>query len=618
MKKRLSVFLLALVMLLQLLPAGVMASDEIEIIDPSNEDPMYWEYYEEETQAPILYAEGDEGDEGGEEEVKDTRVTFDDFSTRALQEGETLCRGVDVSYYQKNIDWVAAANDGVEFAIIRGGYRGYGTTGKLVQDAKFADYMRGALEAGIEVGIYVYSQATTVDEAKEEAQFLIDMAKDYDVTLPLVLDFEFASVKNSETGAYETGGRLWNAYKNGDLDKDSAAVLCQAFVDTVEAAGYDGMVYVNPDMAKNYVDATKFSRVWLAHYTGTKEEYRDEETGKFPASYYEGDYEFWQCASKGKVDGISGNVDINFWFRPQPPREPFTDVSTADWFYEHVVYAYENNLTAGTSATTFSPETNTSRGQLVAMLYRMAGKPEGAEEAPFTDLVYDYYKPAVYWAYRNGIVYGRSDTEFDPEADVTREELVAILFRYWKKATGAEGYTGSETSLDKFSDASSVAAYAKNAMIWAVENGIVAGKGENSLAPGDNATRAEIVAILHRYIVMVETREADLQEKLLGMTLDDSILLGLEGTEEELWALIKSVLEKTANDVEPDEDVASAANAMYIYFLANQDQADLFLTADTWTLSADISGKFYLKATWSETQETKTLVFDGETVKPVE
>jgi len=332
MKKRLPLILLVLVLLLQLLPAGVMASDTDVLAELAMDDPMYAKYAEMIEEAPVLFAEETSSqDEEGEEKPKDTRVTFADFSTRALKDGETLHTGVDVSYYQGKIDWVKAKADGVEFAIIRGGYRGWGEKGNLKEDPYFDTYMKAAIEAGVEVGVYIYSQATNVKEAQEEAQFLLDMVGDYEITLPLVLDFEFAS-----NGV----GRLWQAYKDKKLDKTSAAELCQAFCDTVEAAGYKGMVYVNPDMAKNYLDVTNLDCIWLAHYTGTKEEYRDEETGKFPASYYKGDYEFWQCASKGKVDGIAGNVDINFWFKPQPPREPFKDVVSTDWFYEDVIYVY--------------------------------------------------------------------------------------------------------------------------------------------------------------------------------------------------------------------------------------------------------------------------------------
>lgn len=607
MKKRLSVFLLVFVLLLQLLPAGVMASDEIGIMDPMYDDPMYARYAEEVTEeAPVLFAEEGSEEETQSEAQKDTRVTFDDFSTRALQDGETLHKGVDVSYYQGTIDWVAAKADGVEFAIIRGGYRGWGDAGNLKEDPYFDTYMRNALEAGVEVGVYIYSQATTVKEAQEEAQFLIDMVKDYDITLPLVLDFEFAS-----NGV----GRLWQAYKDGKLDKTSAAQVCQAFCDTVEAAGYDSMVYVNPDMAKNYLDVTNLERIWLAHYTGTDEKYRDEETGKFPASYYAGEYEFWQCASKGKVAGISGNVDINFWFRPQPPREPFKDVVSTDWFYEDVVYAYENKITEGVTNTSFAPNSNTTRGQLVTMLYRMVGEPEVTGESSFTDLTAEYYKDAVLWAYQNGIVNGRSDTEFDPDSDVTRQELATILYRYATGLSGADQTDAAEEdALAAFTDTDKVASYAKAPIIWAVEHGIINGMTETTLEPTGNATRAQIVAVIHRYMVLLQEQDTALQEKILGMTFDDSILLGLEGTEEALRTLMQGVLEGTVMDKETDDVVAGVANGMYIFLQENFLLAEEFLTADTWTLSADIKANYYLTAAWGEGETTQSLKYDGENV----
>ena len=626
MKKRLPLFLLIFVLLLQLLPAGVMASDTDVLAELAMDDPLYAKYVEMTEEAPVLMA-GETSEQSDDETPKDTRVTFADFSTRALKDGETLHTGVDVSYYQGKIDWGKAKADGVEFAIIRGGYRGWGEKGNLKEDPYFDTYMKDAIEAGVEVGVYIYSQATDVEEAKEEAQFLLDMVGDYEITLPLVLDFEFAS-----NGV----GRLWQAYKDKKLDKTSAAELCQAFCDTVEAAGYKGMVYVNPDMAKNYLDVTDLECIWLAHYTGTKEEYRDEETGKFPASYYAGEYEFWQCASKGKVDGIAGNVDINFWFKPQPPREPFKDVVSTDWIYEDVIYVYENKLTTGTTETTYEPNLTTSRGQLVTMLYRMAGEPEVTGETKFTDLTMDYYKIPVLWAYQNGIVTGRSETEFDPEANVTRQELATILYRYAVGTKPAEkteetdkpeetntvtlaGEDKTPVIPETYLDAADVMDFAKEGVVWAINHSIITGKPGSLLAPLDSASRGEIAAVLHRYMTLAENQEAALQEKLLAMTIDDSILLGMEGTEEELRTLMKGVLEGTVTDKKPDDVVAGAANAMYIFLQDHFDLAEEFLTADSWTLSADIKANYYLIAAWDgETAQVQMLRYDGETVSLVE
>ena len=176
-------------------------------------------------------------------------------------------------------------------------------------------------------------------------------------------------------------------------------------------------------------------------------------------------------------------------------RFPFFDVSEGAWYFGDIVYAYNNGLFSGTGDHTFEPETTMTRGMLVSVLWRLEGKPEAAA-SPFTDSGYSWYTKAVDWAAANGIVAGTSATTFEPNATVTREQMAAILFRYanFKKLD-----TSARADLTAFPDAGSVSAYATDAMSWANASGIIVGSN-GKLVPQDGASRAQVAAILHRFI----------------------------------------------------------------------------------------------------------------------
>ena len=176
---------------------------------------------------------------------------------------------------------------------------------------------------------------------------------------------------------------------------------------------------------------------------------------------------------------------------------PFTDVREADWFYDDVVYAYENGLFSGTSDTTFSPNASMTRAMLVTVLYRLEGQPAVSGRSGFSDVkLNSYYEDAVTWAADNGIVNGTGATTFSPNANVTREQMAAILYRY---AQYKQYGTAASTGLNGFSDAAKVSAYAKAPLSWAVAEKLVNGS-EGRLLPTGNATRAQVAAILHRFV----------------------------------------------------------------------------------------------------------------------
>lgn len=182
---------------------------------------------------------------------------------------------------------------------------------------------------------------------------------------------------------------------------------------------------------------------------------------------------------------------------PTPGKAfPFTDVPQGSWFYDDVYYVWDNDIMQGMTPTTFDPQGTTTRAQFATVLYRMAGSPavSDADKAacPFTDLTADWYRDAVVWAYKNGVVNGVSKTVFDPNAGITREQLVTMLHRY-------KGAPASSAELT-FADTASISEYARTAVAWAVENGIVNGMPGNTFQPKGSATRAQLAAILHRFM----------------------------------------------------------------------------------------------------------------------
>lgn len=193
--------------------------------------------------------------------------------------------GVDVSSYQQTIDWKAVAAAGVDFAMIRVGYRGY-TEGAIQEDANFKTNIRGALDAGLDVGVYFFSQAITADEAKEEADFVLDEISGYTIAYPVVFDWE-----DVETEARSSG-------VDSALLTQCALTFCQ----TVESAGYRPAIYFNQQFGYQEYDlpTLKDYTFWLAEYNTA------------PTFLY--DFQMWQYSNSGTVDGIEGSVDLNLSF----------------------------------------------------------------------------------------------------------------------------------------------------------------------------------------------------------------------------------------------------------------------------------------------------------------
>lgn len=190
--------------------------------------------------------------------------------------------GIDVSKWQGNIDWDKVKADGVEFVMIRAGYRG-SKTGALVEDPNFLVNIRGAKKAGLKVGVYFFTQAVNEVEAVEEASMVLTLCDGYDLDYPVVIDSEGAGGEGRADA----------------LDVETRTKVCAAFCETIKNAGYESGVYASRSWYNANLDVTDLGgyRIWLAEYRSTP--------------LYSGYYDMWQYTSKGKVNGIEGNVDLN-------------------------------------------------------------------------------------------------------------------------------------------------------------------------------------------------------------------------------------------------------------------------------------------------------------------
>ena len=186
---------------------------------------------------------------------------------------------------------------------------------------------------------------------------------------------------------------------------------------------------------------------------------------------------------------------------------PFTDVSEKDWFYNDAMFVYKNSLMLGTSKTLFSPHGTVTRGMMATILWRMEGSLAPKGENSFTDVEAGrWYADAITWTAENGIFAGYSKDKFGPDDPITREQLTAIFYRY----ADYKGYKLTVTgNLDKFEDADKITDYAKTVMQWAVGNGLIKGKSETLLDPQGTATRAEIAAMLHRFVEKAKPMQMD-------------------------------------------------------------------------------------------------------------
>lgn len=212
----------------------------------------------------------------------------------------TAKKGIDISKYQGDIDWNKVKEQGMEYAIIRVGNRGY-SEGNIVLDEKFHKNMKNAIAAGIEVGVYFYSQAITVEEAREEAAFVIENTKNYELSYPVVFDSEEVGVDEARTDA---------------VTQAEMTDITIAFCEEIKAAGYHPMVYGNIKWFMARVDMTRLVEYdkWFAQY--------------FNTPFFPYELAMWQYTATGQLDGITGNVDVNLCFKDFGKQEEAPPLSS--------------------------------------------------------------------------------------------------------------------------------------------------------------------------------------------------------------------------------------------------------------------------------------------------
>lgn len=219
-------------------------------------------------------------------EAEDSAQEIEDKDKSEIKKAQTptgnATLGIDVSKWQGEIDWDKVKNAGIDFVIIRCGYRG-SVTGSLVEDPRFLENIKGAGASGLKVGVYFFTQAITEVEAVEEASMVVSLLGDFQPDYPVFIDTEGAGGEGRADG----------------LDVQTRTTVCEAFCRTIENAGFTAGVYASRNWYNNKLDTSELADyvIWLAEYRS--------------APLYQGYYRMWQYTSKGKVDGIKGNVDMN-------------------------------------------------------------------------------------------------------------------------------------------------------------------------------------------------------------------------------------------------------------------------------------------------------------------
>lgn len=273
-----------------------------------------------------------------------SNYTGSTYSHQARFDDAQKINGIDVSEHNGTIDWKKVKADGIEYAFIRVGYTGYRKDKFSTNyDANYKKNLENAIDAGIKVGVYWYSQAITTSEAKAEAKKLVSVLSSYKISMPVVMDYEFAGTSS---------GRL----DSSKLSKSKMTSIALTFLNEVENAGYDGCLYANMSFLENHLDASKISdnyTIWLAHYTTN--------------TSYDGEFNYWQYSSKGKVDGIKGYTDVNIYYyfsdavsladkvytgsaiKPLPTIKHDGNTLKKDKDYK---LSYKNNVNIGTASIT--------------------------------------------------------------------------------------------------------------------------------------------------------------------------------------------------------------------------------------------------------------------------
>lgn len=386
-------------------------------------------------------------------------------------------RGIDVSEHNsvgkpgtpqyKPIDWEKVKASGIDFVILR---CGYGSNYTMQDDEDWEYNVSECERLGIPYGVYLYSYAESKMDALSEAHHVLRLIKDHKLSYPVYFDMEESRM----------------------LD-DNLAEIATTFCNEITNEGYPVGVYANLNWWNNYLTDPCFLNWhrWVAQYNTTCD--------------YKGIYGMWQDTSKGTVDGIVGNVDMNYLIgypadHGEKGNYSYSDVQTGDWFRRAALYAASEGIMTGLSEGIFAPEDDLYRAQFATILYRMSGSPEVVYQANFSDVPDgQFYSDAVIWASSDsvGVITGyTSNGYFGPGDLITREQMVVMMYRY---ANYLKKPTTARADLSGFSDADAVNDYALEAMQWAAARGLIQGD-DGKINPQGNANRAECATIIMRFI----------------------------------------------------------------------------------------------------------------------
>lgn len=351
---------------------------------------------------------------------------------RSDYEDYQLINGIDVSWWQaKNktttlLNWEEIHNAGIDFAFVRVGSRD-SSNGRIYEDTSADSHIQAALDNDINVGLYIFSQALTEKEAKEEANFVLKQIDkyDWDVTLPIVID--------REKGSY-------NRLTAGKLSKAKETAVCQAFADTITNEGYQASVYASYSWIKSYIntDDLEDCGIWIARYNNTTTSNTKSGTAYADVPY---DYDFWQYSSTSRVDGYSGNLDTNFWYKDtsikttglKATAESATGPVTLSWgkaaddVTGYRVYRYDADQDKYVYLKSTTSRKYTDEDVTSGKTYQ--------------------YKVRCYWTIGGTNYYGNYSSVISvttPPAKVTEVDTETRSSTYltlnWKKVSGASGY----------------------------------------------------------------------------------------------------------------------------------------------------------------------------------
>ncbi len=416
-----------------------------------------------------------------------------DIDTQAMHQmpSGATAQGIDVSGYQKDIDWQAVKNAGIDFAIIK-----IGNLDESEQDGWYTDsrFLRNVTECerlGIPYGVYVYAYGKSTWAYQNGAEHIISLLKGHHPSLPVYLDLEDDSINPGKS----------------NITKNQLVEFSKAFCNRIAAAGYYPGIYSGASWFKSYLTDSCFTSgewsIWTAQYwySGSYNETL-EDSPEYPKA---GEYDIWQYSSIARVNGITGYTDINYcyvdWNNVTGDGvKSFSDVKSDTPHADDITWLGDNGISTGWikfgGRRTFRPYNKVARADVAAFLYRLAGSPDytAPETSPFKDVSKNtaHYKE-ICWLASTGIAEGWSDGTFRPNDEIARCDMAAFLYRL----AGSPTYAVKD---DPFVDCSSETPHYKE-VCWLANTGVSEGwtvSGGKEFRAYNKVARADMAAFLHR------------------------------------------------------------------------------------------------------------------------